>query len=196
LYNAGGTTYSASPPGPPTFSSSNGGYFVFNGTTNWGKFDQITIGSAVTVSAWIQTTNNGGIISHCSGGPVNIAYQISSGKMYYAYYTSAWQAAIGATTVNDGKWKNCVWAKNGTNMITYINGVQDSVFTLVGDVSGPLCCVGSSYGPCNSDSYGLGTDSYASVFGGNLAVVMVHNKQLSATEVATNFNNQHFRFGL
>lgn len=196
MYNQGGSTYSINPPGPPTFSTNNGGIFSFNGTTNWGKFADFTAGSAVTLSVWIQTTGGGGLLSHCSGGPVGLSYMISGGKMYYMYYTSSWQSVTGATTVNDGKWKHCVWAKSGTNMITYINGVQDSVFTLTGDVSASICCIGSSWGPCNSDSYGPGTDSYGSVFSGNIGVLMVHNKQLSSTEVTKNFTNQRFRFGI
>lgn len=195
LYNAGGSTYTASPPGPPTYSTNNGGIFQFNGTTNWGKFTSITAGSAITVSIWL-TAGTGGLLSHCNGGPVNLGYQISGGKMYYQYYTNSWQAATGTSTVSTGTWKHCVWAKSGTNMLMYINGVLDATITLTGDVTGPLCCIGSLWGPCYSDSYGPGTDSYGSVFSGNIGVIMVHNKQLSSTEINTNFTNQRFRFGV
>ncbi len=199
LYNAGGSTYTSNPPGPPTFSSSNGGIFSFS-VDDWGKLpSSITAGTAVTFAAWVKITDGGssnGIMSHCSGGPVNLAYVIAGGKMRYWYYTAPWQIYDGTSTVNDGNWKYLVWAKNGTNMVLYINGTQDASTTLVGNVEGPLNCVGSMWGPCNSDSYGPGTDFYGQCFNGTIATVQVYNKQLSAAEIQKNFNAQKSRFGL
>ena len=199
MYNAGGSTYTSNPPGPPSFSSSNGGIFNFS-TDDWGKLPStITAGSAVTFAAWLKLTDSGssnGIMSHCSGGPVNLAYVIAGGKMRYWYYTAPWQIYDGTTSINDGNWKYVVWAKSGTNMVLYINGSQDASTTLVGDVQGPLNCVGSMWGPCNSDSYGPGTDFYSQCFNGTIAAVQVYSKQLTGAEVLQNFNTQKARFGL
>lgn len=198
FYNAGGTTYSSNPAGAPTYSTGNNGTFTLDGVNDWGKFSQFTIGSAVTVSIWLKTSNagGGGLLSHCSGGPVNIGYQISGGKMHYQYYNASWQNVTGTSTISDGTWKNCVWAKTGTSMLMYINGVLDATLTLTGDISGPLCCVGSLWGPCNSDSYGAGTDSYGSVYSGDIGLVLIHGYRLSASEVLQNYNATKGRFGL
>jgi len=201
LYNAGGTTYSTQPAGPPTFDAiSSRGVFTFDGTNDWGKFSNYTFPSAVTFSVWCKTSdtsgNRKGLISHCNGGPVALSYEMNSSKMHYFYYTTSWQSAYSTSTINSGTWKNLVWAKSGTNMKMYINGTLDADLTLVGDVTGLMCCIGSSYGPCYSDSYGAGTDSYSTVWPGSIAMVMVHSKQLSATEVTQNYNNTKRRFGL
>lgn len=196
MYNLGGTTYSANPAGAPDWSNSNGGVLTFNGTTNWGKFSQFSSTTAFSVSAWVKFTSGGdmGIISHCSGGPVGESYGVNAGKMYYMYYTTSWQGATGTSSVNDGNWKNIVFAKSGTNMVMYINGVQDYTTTLTGSVTSGLAAIGCKWGPCNSDSYGAGTDSYGSVFNGNMAAVMIYTKQLSAAEVLQNYNALKGRF--
>lgn len=201
LYNAGGATYSAQPAGPPIFDANAArGVFTFDGTNDWGKFSEFNFGSNVTVTAWIKTTDTSGnlkgILSHCSGGPVYLVYGMLSNKITYYYYTTSWQTVQGASTINDGNWKNLVWAKSGTNLVMYVNGVQDLNTTLAQDRTGLMCCVGSGWGPCNSDSYGAGTDGYSQVWPGSIAMIMVHAKQLSATEVSQNYNNTKRRYGL
>jgi hypothetical protein len=201
FYNAGGTTYSANPAGPPVYQTSTLGNFSLDGVNDWGKFSQFTFPSAVTVTVWIRTTFNTagsrkGLISHCSGGPVGLTYSMRDGKMLYQYYSAQWRESVGNGTINDGNWKNLVWAKSGTNMKTYINNVLDKEETLIANVTGLMNCIGSEWGPCNSDSYGAGTDSYGTVWSGNIAMVMVHNKQLSVAEIAQNYNNTRRRFGL
>ena len=198
LYSANTSTYSTFPAGPPTYTKDNLGNFVFNGTTNWGRFPEFTSTAAFSVCAWIKFTATGdmGLISHCNGGPVGESYGVNAGKMYYWYYTTSWQTASGTASINDGNWKNIVFAKNGTNLITYVNGVQDSNQTLTGSKTSLLACIGSKWGPCYSESYGVGTDFYGSVFNGTLATLMIYTKQLSATEVTQNYNNLRKRFGL
>lgn len=201
LYNAGGTTYSTQPAGPPTYDAiSSKGVFTFDGTNDWGKFSNYTFPSAVTFSVWCKTSdtsgNRKGLISNCSGGPVGLSYEMNSSKMHYYYYTTSWQSAFGTSTINSGAWKNLVWAKSGTNMKMYINGTLDANLTLVGDVTSTMNCIAASWGPCNSDSYGAGSDAYSTVWNGSIALIKVHSKQLSATEVTQNYNNTKRRFGL
>lgn len=200
LYNAGGVTYNAVPTGPPTFdSSASRGIFTFDGTNDWGKFTAFTFGSSVSVSAWVKTTTTTGlkgIISHCSGGPVGIVYGANGAKMTYYYYTTAWQEVLSTTNINDGNWKNLVWTKSGTNLVMYINGAQELTTTLAQDKTASMNCIGTGWGPCNSDSYGAGSDGYSYVWPGSIAMVMVHAKQLSAAEVLQNYNNTKRRYGL
>lgn len=200
LYNAGGVTYNAVPAGPPTFdTNASRGVFTFDGTNDWGKFADFTFGSSVSVTAWVKTTTTSGlkgVISHCSGGPVYLVYGASGTKMTYYYYTTSWQDIQGTSNINDGNWKNLVWTKSGTNLVMYINGTQDFTTTLAQDRTGSMNCIGTGWGPCNSDSYGAGQDGYTYVWPGSIAMIMVHSKQLSATEVLQNYNNTKRRFGL
>jgi hypothetical protein len=196
MYNLGGSTYTASPAGAPNWYDNNGGSLNFNGTTNWGKFSAFNSTTAFSVSVWLRFTSSGdmGLLSHCNGGPVGESYGLNSGKMYYMYYTTSWQGAMGTTSVNDGNWKNIAFAKSGTNMVMYINGVQDATMTLTGSVTSQLAAICTKWGPCNSDSYGAGNDSYGTVFNGDMSALMVHTKQLSAAEVLQNYNALKGRF--
>jgi hypothetical protein len=196
MYNLGGSTYTASPAGPPDWTTSNGGILNFNGSTNWGKFSPFNSTAAFSVSAWIKFTSGGdmGLLSHCNGGPVGESYGLNGGKMYYMYYTSSWQGATGTSNVNDGSWKNIVFAKSGTSMVMYINGTQDVSMTLTGSVTSQLAAICTKWGPCYSDSYGPGQDSYGTVFNGAMASLMIHTKQLSAAEVTQNYNALKGRF--
>lgn len=200
MYNAGGTTYSTSPSGPPPFTEATLGEFTFDGTNDFGKMTQFVITSTTSVTAWVKTSLNSatrkGIFSHCNGGPVGMCYSIVNGKMLFYYYHTAWKTVEGTTTVTDGTWKNLVWTTNGTALKMYINGVEDKSATLDAAQTYNMNCIGSEWGPCNSDSYGAGQDSYGSAFNGSIAMIMVHSKTLSAAEVTQNFTNTRRRFGI
>lgn len=199
LYKEGGSTFTAYSPGPPTFTTERLGEFTFDGVNDWGKISTgFSGGSSQSFSVWVKVTASGtlGLLSHYSGGPVNVAYQLYGGKMSYYYYTSSWQIATGSTLVNDGVWKNLTWTKNGTAMIMYINGVSDYSVTLTGDVGGNFGCIASNWGPGNSTSYGAGTDSYGTVFNGKMGILMYYTKTLTASEVLQNYNATKSRFGL
>jgi hypothetical protein len=198
LYKEGGTTYTSFASGPPTHTTNALGEFTFDGTNDWGKFPQFSSTTAFSVSAWVNFTATGdmGLVSHCNGGPVGESFGVNAGKMQYWYYNASWQTATGTSNVNTGTWKNIVFAKNGTSMLMYINGSLDATLTLTGNVTSALACICSKWGPCYSDSYGAGTDSYGSVFNGTLATLMIHTKQLSAAEVTQNYNSLKRRFGL
>jgi hypothetical protein len=199
MYNAGGTTYTNNPAGAPSYTQSNSGEFTFDGINDWGKFTQFTFTSNISVSTWIKTSSSSsskGIISNCSGGPVYLVYGITDGKMWYYYYTTSWQTATSNAFINDNNWKNLVWTKTGTTMKMYINSVLDSTITLTGDRSGIMNSIGCGWGPCNSDSYGAGTDNYGQVFPGTISSILAHNRELSASEVSQNFNALRGRYGI
>lgn len=202
FYNAGGTTYSANPTGAPTFSTGNGGHFVFDGSNDFGVVTQFTLPAACSFSVWIKFTGSGemGIFSHCNGGSVGLAYTVSSGKMEYNYYIPAgWQSIYGTSTVNSGTWKNLVWTKTGVTLKMYINGSLDADLTVNNDANNgtyAMRSIGSKWGPCYSDSYGPGSDSYPSMFSGSMATFMVHSRVLSLTEIERNYTVLKKRFGL
>jgi hypothetical protein len=198
FYNAGGTTYTTNPSGPPAFSSSRAGEFVFDGVNDWGKFTSYTSTANFSLSVWLKmtSTNECGLLSHCNGGPVGEAYNINNGKMTYWYYSSTWYTAAASSSINDGNWKNITYTRTGTTMKMYINGVLDFTTTLNANVQTSLACIGSKWGPCYSDSYGAGTDTYGTVFNGTIGAMLIYTKELSADEVAQNFNCLRKRFGI
>jgi hypothetical protein len=204
FYNQGGSTFYLNPPGPPGFSTEAGGVLVFDGVNDFGIMSSIlTLGSDVTFSVWVKTTTTGrGLFSHCSGGPVNVGYGIESNVMSYRYYTNTWYTSYGTTSVIDGSWNNLVWVKSGTNMKFYINGTLDKDETLVGgSANGNMRSIGSFWGPCASSNgvwppagYGVGNDSYGTVFNGSMGPFIVWSRSLSSSEVSQLFNNYRARF--
>ena len=194
FYNQGGSPYTGKPPGSPTYSKTNYGEFLFDGINDFGIYNSFSLTSQVTLSAWVKCsfTGEAGILSHCNGGPVNLAYTITSGKMGYWYYDGTWRQVYGTNSVNTNEWKYLVWAKTGTNMKTYINNTLDANLTLNTDMTGTVRSIGSKWGPCYSDS-GSG-DSYSEMFSGYMAILMLHSRALSTDEIGQNWTNLRSRF--
>lgn len=188
FYTLGGTTYSANPPQAPAFTKTKGGEFTYDGVNDFAHITSggFNPGTRFTVSAWVKTTSadNMGIISWCNGGPVNFAAGVSNGFMNMDYYTAPWQN-IGSSLggINDGNWHYLVWAVQDTAIKMYIDNNMIDDTTLVGAVSPSIRSISGKWGPCNSDSYGPGNDSYWSMWNGQIGIVMIHSKQLSDTEV-------------
>jgi hypothetical protein len=198
FYTAGGGTHTTNAAAPPPFSTDGKGSFVFDGINDFGKLNStFTTTTNITVSVWVKTTATGerGILSHCSGGPVNEGYSLYDGKMKYWYYSGSWQTLDGTTVINDGAWKNLVWVKTGTNMKMYINGILDKEATLVASITSTFLAIGTMWGPCNSLNYGAGSDYYSTSFSGNMGPLKVWTRALSTTEVTEIYERFKGRFG-
>jgi hypothetical protein len=201
FYTLGGSTYSANPPQPPPYTKSRGGEFTFDGVNDFAHITSggFYAGTSFTISAWIKTTSTDdmGIISWCNGGPVNFAAGVSNGFMNMDYYTAPWQSIQGTQNgINDGNWHYLVWAVSGTNIKMFLDNNLTDNATLVGAVSPSIRNISGKWGPCNSDSYGAGADSYWSMWNGSIGIVMVHSKQLTDTEVGRHWEIFKRRFGI
>jgi len=201
FYTLGGTTYSANPPQAPAFTKQKGGEFTFDGVNDFAYITSggFYAGTRFTVSAWVKTSASGqlGIISWCNGGPVNFAAAVYNGYMRMIYYTAPWQtidSSVGG--INDGNWHYLVWAVQDTNIKMYIDNNLVDDTTLVGSVSPSIRSIGGTWGPCMSDSYGPGSDSYSYMWNGQIGIVMVHSKQLSDTEVERHWEKFKPRFDI
>jgi hypothetical protein len=201
FYTLGGTTYSTNPPQAPAFTKQKGGEFTFDGVND---FTHITSGgfnpgTRFTISAWVKTSVGGqmGILSWCNGGPVNFVAAVNDGFMRMLYYTNSWQVIDSSQGgINDGNWHYLVWAVQDTNIKMFIdnNLVDDTVLT--GTVNPSIRSISGTWGPCNSDSYGPGTDGYNYMWNGQIGIVMVHSKQLSDTEVERHWEKFKPRFDI
>lgn len=185
----------------PTFNSGNGGSIVFDGTNDYVDCGN-TVGnfgtSNFTLSAWVKTTSTSRSI---------LAKQISNGWNGFNFYinttgklqpTVDWTTSaqfgyiISNTSVNTGVWVYCVFVFIGTtksNWKIYINGVSDS-FTEGGvDIAGS--------GINNSALFTLAKREFPEgTLTGNISLVQIYNRALSAQEVLQNFNAQRQRFNI
>lgn len=176
----------------PTFSTAGGGSIVFDGSNDYAAYrdgGSWTLGVPYTVNFWIKTssTNDMGLMSHYSGGPVNSGMWMSSGKLAYAYYNGDWRYNYSTgTAVNTNNWVMVTYAapaaSNGT-IVTYVNGIADWSFTVTG-------------GHYGSNIGSLGILWGFAYFNGSMAQVTAYDVQHSATQVLQNFNSTRQRFGV
>ena len=172
----------------PTFSATNMGNIVFDGTNDYIQCGnntsiQLTIG---TISAWMKTTTNDSTYRAIISKQYNYALFVRNGYLV----TFDWGNSLErSTSVNiiDGKWKNVVMTftdNTGTpsnNAVFYINGT--AVLTSTIKLSS------------NSDNLLVGTNAVTQEFNGNIGNVFVYNRSLSSTEVLQNYNATKSRFG-
>jgi hypothetical protein len=176
----------------PTYSSTNGGMFTFNGTNQY-----ITVPSSASI-----TTSTPTVIVGCTIG--------SGAVLAKGRYGSHWNYGINGltSTAFSARNNNCDSASgsvfvsksgyaifaaryNGTGIDFYRDGIYGSTIT------------GGCYSPtasnslfltigCAQDSAGNGTEFYS----GSISFLQVYNRALSATEVSQNFNALRGRFGV
>lgn len=180
----------------PTFSSSNQGYFTFNGTTQYVSFGNNKIAEQQDKSccAWIYRSASG-IISivdkeYDSGGGVYGGWGFwvySTNKLALWVHASKDMIDTG-TTIPLSTWVHVSFVYNSTtkSVIFYYNGVSNSTVTdatIVEQAS-------------DTTALTIGGFRGAASWNGHIASVIVYNRQLSAAEVLSNFNATRGRFGV
>ena len=179
----------------PTFSSSNGGIFTFNGTNQFVDLTATTIASsgnaARTMLTWIKNSNAGAqkcIISTgtaANGQSFNLA-TYGSAKVGVMGYNLDFYPTTGAN-ITDGNWHFIGAAANGSSTTTtYVDGNLDNTSgTLTYSTTGQNNYIGKS-------SH-VGNENY---WNGSIACVYIYNRALSLSEIKQNFNSQRKRFGI
>jgi hypothetical protein len=179
----------------PTFSSSNVGSLVFNGSNQYVTltYDPI-LTNQVTFETWVSLSatspNNVGTI---------FSRETIAGGSYRMLYSSGWFSWICAT-VNNGWYTTgtnifanvdsftniyqVVGTYNGSNLRLYVNGVLMSTGA---SISGNILSTGTFYlirREANNTDYGKGI----------IYTHRIYNRALSASEVLQNYNATKWRF--
>jgi hypothetical protein len=188
----------------PTYSSANFGSIVFDGTNDYVAEANFTgsITDSFTVGAWVNFTSAtpmGQKILHAQSGSgpyseVNLDnYSGGSGNPKYHFYTHNWAG----TSTNDiltstfditsNTWAYVVGIYNDSLKFKYlyINGSLNNSASTTVKIDWP-----------NSATWiGLRLNS-AEPLNGRIALVHLHNRALSSSEVLQNYNATKTRFGL
>lgn len=190
----------------PVFSSSSGGNFTFNGTSNTISFTRKRFTAGLTYAAWIKTTSAKNtatyttttanpIVADTNNGVWN-GFGVHNGKLRYCYYNRTGNANAVITSdstasVNTGSWIHVAVTHSYTETAKlYINGVLDSTFNVA---------TTGSFDPwaqwIAADRIGAG---YGSVdfFNGSIAQVILYSFDLTIDQVLQNYNALRGRFGL
>ena len=193
LPDASGNSLNATLSNSPAYSSSNGGYFTYNGSNTALIAPENSAMNAQTISieSWCYPTSTAQYGMILEKGAQSSQYFI----LLYAGTFYLRVAGIGDTTftaasfMTDNAWHHVVATVASGSQKIYINNVVRATTSTAGTISTSAqgLSVGISGGyPANA---GL-------PFSGRIAISRVYNRVLTATEIASNYNGQKARFGL
>lgn len=178
----------------PTYSSSNNGFFILDGTNDYIFTPRIpsigTSAQSLTWSIWVSPSITGGgdILNMQSGSGWNMCPFWSASQYFNA---KVWNTTTitSLSTYTVGSWYNLVLTYNHATTTTtfYINGVSQG--TAAGAYSGS--------GIDNYLGIGLaGSQATNTYFNGKASSLNVYTKALTQAEVLQNFNALRGRYGL
>lgn len=178
----------------PTYSSADGGSIVFDGTNDYasvGNPSSLQLTTNFTVAAWVKRD------TIQSSWPAIVAkgdssYRISASsdgtRFHFAVNTTAGTTFFDVGTFSINTWYYMVLTYSTSSLIGYVNGSELGR----NNFGSPLTVL------TNSFEVGIGYNSQQAGrnWDGNIAVVQIYNRTLSAEEVLQNYNAQKGRFGL
>lgn len=189
----GGKTFALT--GSPTYSSNNGGYLSFNGSTQYAyaSTSLATLGSWTLESWYFYNSTDSGqnsqIITDALGSAINyrLGYQASGAFVSAGYFAGAWRETTPYTLTNN-TWNQIVGTYDGTNLKVYVNGA------LVQTNAGGLTLASGNAGILLMTEWTVGNPQ--GFLGGRLAIVNVYNQDIGLASIQTKFNANRTRFGL
>lgn len=183
----------------PTFTSSDGGYFSFNGSNQYANRAStvITTSANYSICAWIRpaSINQLGLAVHNgreTGATGNgCAFGVGNGngsagsKLQVLFSGAAWFDP-GYTFPSANAWYYIAVARGTDLFRCYVNGTQTSNTVNSGGNA-----------PTTQFSVGGPDPTWGTArFNGGVAIVQCYTKELSSTEILQNYNAQKVRFGL
>ena len=197
-----GTLPSSVAPGP-TWSSTNGGIFSFDGVNDYINMGNNTAYNLtnISVSVWFKPTtgtpNYSPIISRYSSGINNlqgwvISYVASTSKFNIGgrENASVFLSFSSTNTYSINNWYNVTWTKSASTWSLYVNGTLDRTTTIGNGTTAYLSNnmqIGASFEWSPGDKYYGKQD---------IPAVNIYNRALSQGEVTQNYNAIKTRFGL
>jgi len=184
----------------PTFSSANGGSVIFDGINDYvdcGNGNSINFGTGdFTVEVWARRDTNATINLRLLSKGADSDLAATAGFCFFGSDTllsfavnpNAARTIINAATYSVGEWFQVIGLiQRGVSMRTYKNAI------LVSSTTAPSGSVSNASLNLNIGRNVFGANLY---WPGNVAIVRIYNKALSANEVLQNFNATRNRFGI
>ena len=178
----------------PTYSSSNGGTVVFDGTNDYVNGTAISsqLTGNITVEAWIYITSGPsdwvriiGTGSNPSGNRTfGLWYDINR-RLLWQRYGATDPSIYPANVLSYNTWYYVAATTSGSSNVLYLNGSSIGSST----AAGPW--------PASNENITIGSAVGIHTFlTGNIAITRIYTRGLSASEILQNFNAQKSRFGL
>ena len=191
-YNHGLLESNASTSGGPSYSSSDGGSLVFDGTNDYIRMSYPpSFFKNYTLSCWfkISSLDTFSLISYGSENTSErrslFVWNGGSGSNYRLVSSTYASNIFGDTTLSTNTWYNAaVSLSNTAEAKIYLNGVLDGTGTnTLATPTSNVLFVGK-------------TGSVDEELHGNMAQVTIYDRALTAAEVLQNYNALKDRFGL
>jgi hypothetical protein len=177
----------------PAYDFYNKGTLRFDGANDYVFLSnsQLNISSAITVEAWVKYNAQGGYnarsysVITCKGYPWTWLLEDQSGQFNFRISTSVTADSNANSSYSHGlnTWNHVVGTYDGTSQKIYVDGVLRSTVSLTGTIN------------TSSNDALVGCYNYGDYcLTGNVGVVRVYNKTLSAAEIFQNYESQKSRF--
>ena len=175
----------------PTYSGTNGGSIVFDGTNDFVQCTGSLTVTAATFVAWIKRNGNqgqyDGILFSRGAVTTGMNFQVSNQLGYHwndAGNTYNWQSGL---TIPDATWCMIAVSVTSTAATAYLcqTGGTTTATNTVNHASSLL-----------NDIKLAVDDAAARYFNGNIAIAQLYNIALSAGEISQNFEADRARFGV
>jgi hypothetical protein len=186
-YDLSGNGYNGTLTNGASFTSTNGGSVLFDGSNDYVETNSSTIIpnglSPFTIEVLYTMTGSGGGALFGNYGPGYTSGTIWFSGQYGVYINGAVYAS-GAPLATGTRHMVSTRNKDGFTT-TYLNGVVSNSGMLTASVS-------------NSQNYRIGTDvnGTAEPFAGHLYLIRVYNRALNPYEISENFYSNRSRVGL
>lgn len=182
----------------PTFSSTNGGSIVFDGSDDYSLISNTSLLSFGTnpfsIGFWIYPTHTS-LPSYRTILSNYVGYNSDYVSYFYlgifngnniSFLDSGGNFIIGfpSCVVSTNVWTHIAFTRSGNSISSYQNGAPQGSVSFSNNFSG-----------VRTTKIGGGVTDTAT-FQGNLSIMSIYNRALSATEVQQNFNATKSRFGL
>jgi len=160
------------------FSSSDGGYMIFDGLNNYANFSY-TWDNDFTVNLWINPISYKSNFSRILGSS-DFSFEIGISLIGMIKYFSSWTDTNIIAPLN--QWINLTFVRSGTSIKVYSNGVLKYTGIINVLSSGGTVYLGSNY--LNSEKSNI-----------KISNISIYNKTLNDSEVLQNYNATKSRFG-
>jgi len=193
----GGKTFALS--GAPTYSSNDGGYLSFNGSTQYAYAStSLATLSTWTLESWYFYNSTAGgqnsqIITEALNSPATtinyrLGYKASGAFVSAGYFATPTWYETNPYTLTNNTWNQIVGTYDGTNLKVYVNGA------LVQTNAGGGTLASGGAGILLMTEWTVGNPQ--GFLGGRLAIVNVYNQDIGLANIQSNFNTNRSRFGL
>jgi hypothetical protein len=175
----------------PTFTTSNNGYFTFNGTNQLATLTSLNLQQNFTLSGWFNPNVLNGFAMFGQGTTVPNqglhVWYISNTVIRFGMYANDTDFTVSTST---GNWYNIVCTYNNSSPYRkelYINGVAQT---------GTPAQAQSAYVGSGTFRLGATYSSGGNYGNGSYSGIKTYNRILSPTEITQNYNALKGRYGL